>query len=252
MPDRGLDDVVRCPDSPRSSWPWRATRRSPASCRSQQPFRAATIAPCRDPRYSPPVARPPRPSIFYSFAALVSWPIVRFAYRYRASGKELLPAEGGYVLAAGHVSNFDPWALGLAIWPRRFLRFMAKSELFWFPLSAAAAGRRRVQGLPRHRPTRPPSRPRCSSLATGHVIAMFPEGTRRRKGLRKKYEAQAHTGAARIALEAGVPLVPGRDQGHRRPGTAAAVARPLRRAHPARRSPRAATCATARASPPTD
>jgi 1-acyl-sn-glycerol-3-phosphate acyltransferase len=37
---------------------------------------------------------------------------------------------------------------------------------------------------------------------------MFPEGTRRRKGLRKKYEATAHTGAARIALEAGVPLVP--------------------------------------------
>ena len=42
----------------------------------------------------------------------------------------------------------------------------------------------------------------------GHVIAMFPEGTRRRKGLRKKYEASAHSGAARIALEAGVPLVP--------------------------------------------
>ena len=37
---------------------------------------------------------------------------------------------------------------------------------------------------------------------------MFPEGTRRRKGLRKKWEPQSHTGAARIALEAGVPLVP--------------------------------------------
>jgi 1-acyl-sn-glycerol-3-phosphate acyltransferase len=37
---------------------------------------------------------------------------------------------------------------------------------------------------------------------------MFPEGTRRRKGLRKRHAAQAHTGAARIALEAGVPLVP--------------------------------------------
>ena len=37
---------------------------------------------------------------------------------------------------------------------------------------------------------------------------MFPEGTRRRKGLRKTREAGAHTGAARIALEAGVPLVP--------------------------------------------
>jgi 1-acyl-sn-glycerol-3-phosphate acyltransferase len=37
---------------------------------------------------------------------------------------------------------------------------------------------------------------------------MFPEGTRRKKGLRKKYEARAHSGAARIALGAGVPLVP--------------------------------------------
>ncbi len=42
----------------------------------------------------------------------------------------------------------------------------------------------------------------------GNVIAMFPEGTRRRKGLRKKFTAQAHTGAARIARDAGVPLVP--------------------------------------------
>jgi 1-acyl-sn-glycerol-3-phosphate acyltransferase len=37
---------------------------------------------------------------------------------------------------------------------------------------------------------------------------MFPEGTRRKKGMRKRYEARWHTGAARIALEAGVPLVP--------------------------------------------
>ncbi len=42
----------------------------------------------------------------------------------------------------------------------------------------------------------------------GHIVVMFPEGTRRKKGLRKKYEARAHTGAARIALDAGVPLVP--------------------------------------------
>jgi 1-acyl-sn-glycerol-3-phosphate acyltransferase len=37
---------------------------------------------------------------------------------------------------------------------------------------------------------------------------MFPEGTRRTKGLTKKFEARPRTGAARIALEAGVPLVP--------------------------------------------
>ena len=42
----------------------------------------------------------------------------------------------------------------------------------------------------------------------GYVVAMFPHGTRQRKGLVKRHEPKAHTGAARIALEAGVPLVP--------------------------------------------
>jgi 1-acyl-sn-glycerol-3-phosphate acyltransferase len=42
----------------------------------------------------------------------------------------------------------------------------------------------------------------------GEIVVMFPEGTRRTKGLRKKFEARAHTGAARIALAAGSPLVP--------------------------------------------
>jgi 1-acyl-sn-glycerol-3-phosphate acyltransferase len=42
----------------------------------------------------------------------------------------------------------------------------------------------------------------------GQIVVMFPEGTRRRKGLRKKYEARAHTGTARIALTANAPLVP--------------------------------------------
>jgi 1-acyl-sn-glycerol-3-phosphate acyltransferase len=139
--------------------------------------------------------------------AAASWPVVHLLYRYRAYGTEQLPAEGGYVLAAGHVSNFDPWALGLAIWPKRFLRFMAKSELFWFPLSAilTSGGAFRV-----HRGTADTEAiARAVELArAGHVIAMFPEGTRRRKGLRKRYEAQAHTGAARIAIEAGVPLIP--------------------------------------------
>jgi 1-acyl-sn-glycerol-3-phosphate acyltransferase len=42
----------------------------------------------------------------------------------------------------------------------------------------------------------------------GHVVVMFPEGTRRTKGLVKKHRARPRSGAARIALEAGVPLVP--------------------------------------------
>ena len=42
----------------------------------------------------------------------------------------------------------------------------------------------------------------------GEVVAIFPEGTRRKKGMGKKRQARPHTGAVRVALEAGVPLIP--------------------------------------------
>jgi 1-acyl-sn-glycerol-3-phosphate acyltransferase len=153
------------------------------------------------------VTRPPRPSPLYSLIAASSWPIIHLVFRYRACGTENLPASGGYVLAAGHLSNLDPWALGLAIWPRRFLRFMAKSELFWFPLGAIikACGGFKVR---RGSADLEAIQTAVSLAQDGHVIAMFPEGTRRKKGIRKTREAQAHTGAARIALDADVPLVP--------------------------------------------
>jgi len=132
---------------------------------------------------------------------------VRIVFRYRASGRENLPVEGGYVIAAGHVSNLDPWPLALDLWPRRFLRFMAKSELFWFPLGPiiSACGAFKVH---RGRADREAIDTAVQLARDGHVIAMFPEGTRRRKGLRKKHTAHAHSGAARIAIDAGVPLVP--------------------------------------------
>jgi 1-acyl-sn-glycerol-3-phosphate acyltransferase len=95
----------------------------------------------------------------------------------------------------------------MPLWPRRFLRFMAKSELYWFPLGAVitAGG-----GFPVRRGERDVEaiRTGIELVHAGGIVAMFPEGTRRRKGLRKKYQPRAHTGAARIALEAGVPLVP--------------------------------------------
>jgi 1-acyl-sn-glycerol-3-phosphate acyltransferase len=148
-----------------------------------------------------------KPSPFYSLAAAVSWPVLRGLYRLRAQGKENLPEQGGYVLAANHLSNFDPWPLGLPIWPERFLRFMAKSELYWWPLGRLidAGG-----GFPVRRGERDVEAMETAiRLAReGHAVAMFPHGTRQRKGLVKRYQPGAHTGAARIALEAGVPLVP--------------------------------------------
>src|SRR5436190_23095401 len=151
---------------------------------------------------------PMRPSPVYNVIAVLSWPVLYGLFRLRVRGRENLPAGGGgYVLACNHVSNLDPWLLGLPLWPRRFLRFMAKSELYWFPLGPLIS---RAGAFPVHR-----GRHDTAAIETavrlareGNVIAMFPEGTRRAKGLVKRFEARPRSGAARIALEAGVPLVP--------------------------------------------
>jgi 1-acyl-sn-glycerol-3-phosphate acyltransferase len=155
----------------------------------------------------PRVQRPPRPSWLYVVVAVLSWPVLKFVFRLRATGLEKVPAGGGFVLAANHWSNLDPWPLGLPLFPRRFLRFMAKSELFWFPLGSIV----RAGGAFPVRRGRGDEEAMARAVALcreGHVVVMFPEGTRRRKGLRKKHEARWHTGAARIALDAPVPLVP--------------------------------------------
>ncbi|HMI98614.1 MAG TPA: lysophospholipid acyltransferase family protein [Gaiellaceae bacterium] len=146
-------------------------------------------------------------SPFYFILGALSTPPVRLLYRLRASGKENLPASGGYVLSANHLSNIDPWPLGLPLWPKRQLRFMAKSELFRPPLwpilkLAGAFQVRRGYG------DEGAVKTAVELARRGEVVAIFPEGTRREKGLLRRRRARPHTGAARIALEAGVPLIP--------------------------------------------
>jgi 1-acyl-sn-glycerol-3-phosphate acyltransferase len=143
----------------------------------------------------------------YLLLGILTGPPVKLLFRLRASGREHLPREGGYVLSANHVSNFDPWPLGLPLFPRRQLRFMAKVELFRSPLwpilkTAGAFKVRRGEGDEEAIAT-------AVRLAReGEVVVIFPEGTRREKGLVKKFEARPHTGAVRVALDAGVPLIP--------------------------------------------
>lgn len=145
-------------------------------------------------------------SPLYFVAASLSWPVVKGLYRLRARGLEHVPP-GGFVLAANHTSNFDPWPLGIPFLPKRQLRFMAKAELFnpiLAPILRAGGAFkvRRGEGDVEAMLT-------AAELAReGEIVVMFPEGTRQKKGLRKKREARPHTGAARIALTAGVPLVP--------------------------------------------
>jgi 1-acyl-sn-glycerol-3-phosphate acyltransferase len=84
---------------------------------------------------------------------------------------------------------------------------MAKSELFmpvvgqilwWVGAFPVRRGEADVEAI----------RTATELVRDGEIVVMFPEGTRRRKGLRKKHRARAHSGAARIALAAGAPLVP--------------------------------------------
>ncbi len=147
-----------------------------------------------------------RPTPLYNLIGILSAPVLYGLYRLRAKGQENVP-KGGCVLACNHVSSFDPWVLGMPLWPGRFLRFMAKSELYWWPLTAVL---NRVGAFPVRRGQRDVQAIETAvRLAReGHVVTMFPEGTRRTKGLVKRFEARPRSGAARIALEAAVPLVP--------------------------------------------
>jgi 1-acyl-sn-glycerol-3-phosphate acyltransferase len=142
----------------------------------------------------------------YLFAGVVSWPVIRLLFRLRARGLEHLP-DRGFVLAANHMSNLDPWPLAVPLFPRRRLRFMAKSELFNPVLTPLlrAGGAFPVRRGERDREA---LRTAVELVRAGEIVVMFPEGTRRRKGLRKKHEAKPHSGAARIALVAEAPLVP--------------------------------------------
>ena len=147
------------------------------------------------------------PSLTYNFCGVLSWPLLRGLYRLHETGVEHVPAEGGFVLAANHVSNFDPFPLAMPLWPKRQLYYMAKVELFRPPLAqilragGAFPVRRGERDLEAFRTA-------VEICRRGDVVAMFPEGTRRSKGLRKRFQPRPRTGSARIAFEAGVPLVP--------------------------------------------
>jgi 1-acyl-sn-glycerol-3-phosphate acyltransferase len=148
----------------------------------------------------------------YHFVGAVTAGPIRRLFRFKSKGEEHLPREGGYVLSANHMSNLDPWPLGIPLYPERQLRFMAKAEMYKPPLKwilepAGAFPVRR--GLADEE-----AMERAVELAkAGEVVAIFPEGTRRNKGrikkaLKKGHRARPRSGAARVALIAGVPLVP--------------------------------------------
>jgi 1-acyl-sn-glycerol-3-phosphate acyltransferase len=148
------------------------------------------------------------PSAPLAYRAAFRWPLVPLAalYRLQITGAAHLPQAGGCVVSANQHSNLDSWLVAAAVEPRP-VRFMGKAELFRRPFAPAlrAVG---VFGVRRDQVDRAALEQAVDLARSGAVVGIFVEGTRRRKGFRKRRLARPHDGAAWVALRAGVPLVP--------------------------------------------
>jgi 1-acyl-sn-glycerol-3-phosphate acyltransferase len=122
----------------------------------------------------------------------------------RVHGGENLPRSGGAVLASNHVSYLDFIFAGYAARPsNRLVRFMAKDSVFRHRVAGPIM--RSMKHIPVDRGAGAASYSHAvESLRSGEVVGVFPEAT-----MSRSFEPKAFkTGAARMADEAGVPLVP--------------------------------------------
>lgn len=122
--------------------------------------------------------------------------------RMEVSGSENLPREGAGIVVANHVTNFDVFPMQFSL-PRPIF-FMGKAELFKNPIMDLAL--RNLSAFPVTRGDKDMWAMRHASkiLKQGQWLGMFPEGTRSKgKGL-----TVAKTGTARMAIEAGCPILP--------------------------------------------
>jgi 1-acyl-sn-glycerol-3-phosphate acyltransferase len=144
------------------------------------------------------------------FKNLLFAPVVRWLFRATIEGEENVPASGGAILASNHIAAGDTFVMPALL--RRQVTFPAKAELFagnrglaskvvaWFlkavgqvPLDRSG-GRVSLDGLS----------PVLQVLADGGLVGIYPEGTRSPDG--RLYKGR--TGVARMALAAGVPVIP--------------------------------------------
>ncbi len=126
-------------------------------------------------------------------------------WRVDVSGAANVPASGPAVIAANHVGYLDFAFIGYGALERdRKMRFMAKQEVFEHRLAGPLM--RGMHHLPvdRFGGAVAAIDTAVAALAAGEVIGLHPEGTISRSFV----PAPAKTGAARIALRAGAPLVP--------------------------------------------
>src|SRR5215213_9526302 len=152
--------------------------------------------------FGPAPDRRDRPYRFIIRAALVVFRL--FGFRFDVRGSEHVPTSGGAIICSNHVSYFDFTFLGLGALPQhRLVRFMAKAAVFehWF------AGRfmRAMQHIPVDRKAGTAAfEAAIRALKDGKVVGVFPEATISTSFTVKDLKA----GAARMAVQAGVPIIP--------------------------------------------
>jgi 1-acyl-sn-glycerol-3-phosphate acyltransferase len=141
------------------------------------------------------------PDLMYEVVRLVLTPVLLVFYRTRCIDSDKVPLEGPAVITPNHFSFFDHFFV--AVYLRRKVHFMAKSQLFKRPMQwifthggvfPVLRGRRDEEAF----------KTAHAILARGDLVVMYAEGGRSRSG----ELGQARPGIGRIALESGVPVVP--------------------------------------------
>ena len=135
-------------------------------------------------------------------------PVLLAVTKRRWLGGENIPASGGCVVAANHVSYLDPLTFAhFAYAYGRLVRFLAKAALFDVPVVGRIV--RSAKQIPVYRLTTDASRSLVAAVDAvqkGECVVVYPEGTLTRQP--DMWPMTGKTGAARIALTAGVPVIP--------------------------------------------
>lgn len=131
----------------------------------------------------------------------IAWPFFNLVHPCRAIGLERLP-EGSALICPNHTSNADPVMLVFAMGRRRGPQIMAKEELRRVPLLGYLLHKMGLIFVKRGAPDISAVRSALKTLKEGRKLLIFPEGTRHEE------IGEGKTGAAMIAIRAGVPLIP--------------------------------------------
>jgi len=142
------------------------------------------------------------PAVAWQFLRLWLPQVIHVLAPNAGYGVSRLPAAGGAVLAANHLSAIDP--PGIGVYSRRAIRYMTKVELLRFPIAGEFLRMTGTFAVRRGEGDRDALRVARWLVREGHVVGMFMEGTRQRLG----YPGPAHSGAAMVAIQEGVPVVP--------------------------------------------